>query len=98
MTGNGPQVPTGVSEKRLDLQAFADICSYVHKNQVRPAGVEPAPKSPEKQHVLNSGGTKSGTVSSSLAQVMAAWAELPEHIQAAILTLCRLPNNREEAP
>ena len=34
MTGNGPQVPTGVSEKRLDLQAFADICSNVHKNQV----------------------------------------------------------------
>ena len=63
-----------------------------------PAGVEPTPESPEKQHVLNSGGTKSGTVSSSLAQVMAAWAELPEHIQAAILTLCRLPNNREEAP
>ncbi len=41
-TGNGPQVPTGVNEERLDLQAFVDICSYVHKNQVRPAGVEPA--------------------------------------------------------
>ncbi len=41
-TGNGPQVPTGVCEERLDLRAFADTCSYVHKNQVRPAGVEPA--------------------------------------------------------
>ncbi len=39
---NGQQPPTGVSVKRPDLRSFADVCSSVHKNQVRPAGLEPA--------------------------------------------------------
>ncbi len=42
MARNSPQVPTGSSEKAPDLRAFADTCSDLNENQMRPAGVEPA--------------------------------------------------------
>ncbi len=42
MARSNPQMPTGQSGKVPDLRAFADTCSDLHENQMRPAGVEPA--------------------------------------------------------
>ncbi len=42
MARSNPQMPTDDSKKAPDLRAFADTCSDLHENQMRPAGVEPA--------------------------------------------------------
>ncbi len=38
----GTHTPTASGEEGPDLRPFADACSHVHENHMRPAGVEPA--------------------------------------------------------
>ena len=85
-------VLTGTHEPHSPTQGSSLSTAISNTYIYCPAGVEPSPRSRENSHISKMRGTNSGTLSVNITRIIAAWPDLPEHIQLAILTLCQLPS------
>jgi hypothetical protein len=59
-------------------------------------GLEHTPKTPVKPQISKRRGTESGTVHGELAQILAAWATLPEAVKGGILAMVKASQNTRQ--
>jgi hypothetical protein len=93
---NESQETQKAPENRGYLPIIATNCDTVQKYKVPPRGVEQIADSSGNQGVAHQGGAKSGALSGDsapidpdLAEVVAAWTDLPEKVREKIVAMAR---------